>query len=68
MVSLEQLSTAQAALDAATVAYAWATAVVWRQLRAGAMPTRQDLKREEDAKASLETARYRFLEIYDRAD
>jgi hypothetical protein len=63
MGSADDLRAAQAAYKEATVRYAEAAAVVHSCIRAGRVPSRGDIQREQDAKVILEAARTRYVAL-----
>ena len=63
VASADELRAAQAAYKEATVRYAEAAAAVHARIRLGERPSREDIQREQEAKASLEAVRARYVEL-----
>ena len=61
--SADELRAAQAAYHEAIVRYAEAAAAVHARIRLGECPSREDIRREQEAKASLEAVRARYAEL-----
>ena len=63
VASADELRAAQTAYLDATVRYAEAAAAVHARIRLGERPSREDIRREQDAKASLEATKARYVEV-----